>query len=239
MLPDGSVGNVQVTKSLDSNFGLDREAIRTVKQWRWSLCNFTGADCGTSHILPPLVLGGSNILIVASTSCGSTGFVRNASHLAASASARSVAYTQAEITITGTAGPGRALMRRMSSNPSTCGICKSTSTTSGRCLTTADIAFRESPSAWTSYPNPRRYSAYASRLSSSSSTSRHLCTLRKFARGAVLAESCKSLTGMDSRLRQPCKYVRRCMRRSQPDSRVVPVTRAWQGLPNRANCQRP
>lgn len=35
VLPDGSVGNVQVTKSLDPNFGLDKEAIRTVKQWRF------------------------------------------------------------------------------------------------------------------------------------------------------------------------------------------------------------
>jgi TonB family protein len=35
VLPDGSVGNVEVTKSLDSNFGLDKEAIKTVKQWRF------------------------------------------------------------------------------------------------------------------------------------------------------------------------------------------------------------
>jgi protein TonB len=35
VMPDGSVGNVQITKSLDSNFGLDREAIKTVKQWRF------------------------------------------------------------------------------------------------------------------------------------------------------------------------------------------------------------
>jgi protein TonB len=35
VMPDGSVGNVQITKSLDSNFGLDKEAIRTVKQWRF------------------------------------------------------------------------------------------------------------------------------------------------------------------------------------------------------------
>lgn len=35
VLPDGSVGNVQVTKSLDSTFGLDKEAIKTVKQWRF------------------------------------------------------------------------------------------------------------------------------------------------------------------------------------------------------------
>lgn len=35
VLPDGSVGNVQVTKSLDSSFGLDKEAIKTVRQWRF------------------------------------------------------------------------------------------------------------------------------------------------------------------------------------------------------------
>ncbi len=35
VLPDGSVGTVQITKSLDSTFGLDKEAIKTVKQWRF------------------------------------------------------------------------------------------------------------------------------------------------------------------------------------------------------------
>ncbi len=35
VLPDGTVGNVEVTKSLDSVFGLDLEAIKAVKQWRW------------------------------------------------------------------------------------------------------------------------------------------------------------------------------------------------------------
>jgi protein TonB len=35
VMPDGSVGNVQITKSLDSTFGLDKEAIKTVKQWRF------------------------------------------------------------------------------------------------------------------------------------------------------------------------------------------------------------
>ena len=33
--PDGSVGDVQVTRSLDRTFGLDDEAVRTVKQWRF------------------------------------------------------------------------------------------------------------------------------------------------------------------------------------------------------------
>lgn len=33
--PDGSVGDVQITRSLDQTFGLDQEAIRTVKKWRF------------------------------------------------------------------------------------------------------------------------------------------------------------------------------------------------------------
>jgi TonB family protein len=35
VLPDGSVGDVRVTRSLDSTFGLDQEAIRAAKQWRF------------------------------------------------------------------------------------------------------------------------------------------------------------------------------------------------------------
>lgn len=35
VMPDGSVGNVQITRSLDPTFGLDQEAIKTVKQWRF------------------------------------------------------------------------------------------------------------------------------------------------------------------------------------------------------------
>jgi len=35
VLPDGSIGNVQITKSLDSTFGLDQEAIKAAKQWRF------------------------------------------------------------------------------------------------------------------------------------------------------------------------------------------------------------
>jgi TonB family protein len=35
VLPDGSVGNVQVLKSLDSTFGLDQEAIKAARQWRF------------------------------------------------------------------------------------------------------------------------------------------------------------------------------------------------------------
>jgi protein TonB len=33
--PDGSVGNVQIVKSLDQTFGLDQEAVATVKKWRF------------------------------------------------------------------------------------------------------------------------------------------------------------------------------------------------------------
>jgi protein TonB len=36
VLPDGSVGPVRVTRSLDPNFGLDQEAERTVKLWRFA-----------------------------------------------------------------------------------------------------------------------------------------------------------------------------------------------------------
>jgi TonB family protein len=35
VMPDGSVGNVHITRSLDNAFGLDQEAIKTVKQWRF------------------------------------------------------------------------------------------------------------------------------------------------------------------------------------------------------------
>jgi protein TonB len=33
--PDGSVGNVQVVRSLDQTFGLDQEALKAAKQWRF------------------------------------------------------------------------------------------------------------------------------------------------------------------------------------------------------------
>lgn len=36
VLPDGSVGDVQITRSLDRSFGLDNEAIKAVKQWRFA-----------------------------------------------------------------------------------------------------------------------------------------------------------------------------------------------------------
>ena len=35
VLPDGTVGDVRVVRSLDRNFGLDEEAIRAAKQWRF------------------------------------------------------------------------------------------------------------------------------------------------------------------------------------------------------------
>ena len=33
---DGSVGDVQVVRSLDSAFGLDQEAIKAARQWRFA-----------------------------------------------------------------------------------------------------------------------------------------------------------------------------------------------------------
>jgi periplasmic protein TonB len=35
VLPDGTVGSVEVVKSLDSAFGLDQEAIKAAKRWRF------------------------------------------------------------------------------------------------------------------------------------------------------------------------------------------------------------
>jgi TonB family protein len=35
VMPDGTVGNVSVVRSLDSTFGLDQEAIKAAKQWRF------------------------------------------------------------------------------------------------------------------------------------------------------------------------------------------------------------
>ncbi len=35
VLPDGTVGPVEVAKSLDSSFGLDQEAVKAAKQWRF------------------------------------------------------------------------------------------------------------------------------------------------------------------------------------------------------------
>jgi periplasmic protein TonB len=35
VLPDGSVGRVNIVRSLDGRFGLDAEAIRAVRRWRF------------------------------------------------------------------------------------------------------------------------------------------------------------------------------------------------------------
>ena len=35
VLPDGTVGDVQITRSLDPDFGLDEQAIKAVRQWRF------------------------------------------------------------------------------------------------------------------------------------------------------------------------------------------------------------
>ena len=35
VMPDGSVGNVHIIKSLDTTFGLDQEAVATIKKWRF------------------------------------------------------------------------------------------------------------------------------------------------------------------------------------------------------------
>ena len=36
VLPDGTVGRVEVIKSLDNVFGLDQEAVKAAKQWRFA-----------------------------------------------------------------------------------------------------------------------------------------------------------------------------------------------------------
>jgi protein TonB len=41
--PDGSVGEVRIVRSLDSVFGLDNEAMKAVRQWRFSPGTRTGA----------------------------------------------------------------------------------------------------------------------------------------------------------------------------------------------------
>lgn len=35
VLPDGTVGSVEIVRSLDSSFGLDQEAVKAAKQWRF------------------------------------------------------------------------------------------------------------------------------------------------------------------------------------------------------------
>ena len=36
VMPDGTIGTVHITRSLDPTFGLDQEAIRTVRKWRFA-----------------------------------------------------------------------------------------------------------------------------------------------------------------------------------------------------------
>ena len=36
VLPDGTVGDVQVVRSLDPTFGLDQEAVKAARQWRFA-----------------------------------------------------------------------------------------------------------------------------------------------------------------------------------------------------------
>lgn len=48
---DGTVGQVQIVRSLDSTFGLDQEAIKAVKQWRFR----PGTRLATGEAVPVLV----------------------------------------------------------------------------------------------------------------------------------------------------------------------------------------
>ena len=36
VMPDGTIGRVEVVKSLDGTFGLDQEAIKAARQWRFA-----------------------------------------------------------------------------------------------------------------------------------------------------------------------------------------------------------
>jgi protein TonB len=36
VMPDGSIGNIRITRSLDPTFGLDQEAIKTVRKWQFA-----------------------------------------------------------------------------------------------------------------------------------------------------------------------------------------------------------
>jgi protein TonB len=42
VLPDGSVGDARVTRSLDARFGLDEEALKAARQWRFRPGTFRG-----------------------------------------------------------------------------------------------------------------------------------------------------------------------------------------------------
>jgi protein TonB len=36
VMPDGTVSNIKVVRSLDSSFGLDQEAIKAARQWQFA-----------------------------------------------------------------------------------------------------------------------------------------------------------------------------------------------------------
>ena len=51
VMPDGSVGNVRVIRSLDPVFGLDQEAIKAARLWRFK----PGMNMKTNEPVPVLV----------------------------------------------------------------------------------------------------------------------------------------------------------------------------------------
>ena len=48
VMPDGSVGDVKVTRSLDPIFGLDQEAIKAAKMWRSAPACARASRCPSS-----------------------------------------------------------------------------------------------------------------------------------------------------------------------------------------------
>jgi protein TonB len=53
VLPDGTVGPVRITKSLDTQYGLDAEAIRAARQWVFSPSQLNG---GPVSVVVPMQL---------------------------------------------------------------------------------------------------------------------------------------------------------------------------------------
>jgi protein TonB len=49
--PDGTVGQVHITRSLDPTFGLDQEAVKTVKQWRFDPGRLRGQPVAVQVII--------------------------------------------------------------------------------------------------------------------------------------------------------------------------------------------
>ena len=47
--PDGSVGNIRVVRSLDASFGLDQEAIKAARQWRFAARHQAGPTCSRAR----------------------------------------------------------------------------------------------------------------------------------------------------------------------------------------------